>query len=69
MIQTETMIFSVSVSSLPTCYCIKVKNLVISASVGDCVQDIILIERLLLIILFLTVETTMDRTVKNYSKE
>ena len=69
MIQTATMIILVSVSSLPTCYCIKVKNLVISASVGDCVQDIILIERLLLIILFLTVETTMDRTVKNYSKE
>ena len=69
MIQTATMIILVSVSSLSTCYCIKAKNLGNSASVGDRVQDIILIERLLFIILFLTVVTTMDRTVKNYYKE
>ena len=63
MIQTATMIILVSVSSLSTCYCIKAKNLGNSASVGECVQ-----ERLLFIILFLTVETTMDRTVKTIDR-
>ena len=69
MIQTATMIILVSVSSLSTCYCIKAKNLGDSASEGECVQNIILIERLLFMILFLTVLTTMDLHVKNYREE